>query len=111
MPDRSYSRLAWSLFALAALFLVLGLLLRSLETGSFCLSALIGGPVAVVGALVASGRPLNPIGWLFLAFGVVAAFAAFASRYSAYALIAHPGSLPGGDWAAWVASGIWHPAF
>jgi hypothetical protein len=25
--------------------------------------------------------------------------------------VEHPGSLPGGDWVAWTASGIWHPAF
>jgi hypothetical protein len=71
----------------------------------------VAAPFAVVGVLVASRRPRNPIGWLFLAFAVVAAFAASADRYASYALVEHPGSLPGGDWVAWTASGIWHPAF
>jgi hypothetical protein len=61
--------------------------------------------------LVASRRPRNPIGWLFLAFAVVAAFVASADQYAVYALVEHPGSLPGGNWVAWLASGIWHPAF
>ena len=71
----------------------------------------VAAPFAVVGVLVASRRPRNPIGWLFLAFAVVVAFAASADRYASYALVEHPGSLPGGDWVAWTASGIWHPAF
>ncbi len=41
----------------------------------------------------------------------MAAFAVSADRYASYALVKHPGSLPGGDWVAWTASGIWHPAF
>jgi hypothetical protein len=79
--------------------------------GFFLTFALIAAPFAVVGVLVASRRPRNPIGWLFLAFAVVAAFVASADQYAVYALVEHPGSLPGGNWVAWLASGIWHPAF
>ncbi len=111
MPDRFYSWLAWSLFALALLNLALGLLLWSPDASSYPLFALIAGPFAVVGVLVASRRTRNPIGWLFLVFAVVAAIAAFADRYASYALVEHPGSLPGGEWVAWLSSGIWHPAF
>ena len=108
---RRTSWLAWSLFALVLLNLALGLLLWSPDTGSYLLFALIAGPFAVVGVLVASRRPRNPIGWLFLVFAVVAAIAAFADRYASYALVEHPGSLPAGEWVAWLSSGIWHPAF
>jgi len=108
---RHTSSLAWSLFALVLLNLVLGLLLWSPEAGSYLLFALIAGPFAVVGVLVASRRPRNPIGWLFLVFAVAAAIAAFADRYASYALVEHPGSLPAGEWVAWPSSGIWHPAF
>ncbi len=111
MPDRFYTWLAWSLFALALLNLALGLLLWSPGASSYPLFALIAGPFAVVGVLVASRRPRNPIGWLFLVFAVVAAIAAFADRYASYTLVEHPGSLPGGEWVAWLSSGIWHPAF
>ena len=112
MSARASAWLAWSSFALLALLiLAVGSILRSPDASSFLLFALIAAPFAVVGALVASRRPRNPIGWLFLAFAVVAAFAASADRYASYALVEHPSSLPGGDWVAWLASGIWHPAF
>jgi hypothetical protein len=111
MSDRLYSRLAWALFALALLILALGLILWSPDMGFYLTFALVATPFAVVGALVASRRPRNPIGWLFLVFGVVAAFTSFGDRYASYALVEHPGSLPGGNWVAWLSSGIWHPAF
>jgi len=111
MSDRLYSWLAWSLFALALLILASSLLLWSSDASFFLTFALIVAPFAVVGTLVASRRPRNPVGWLFLVFAVVAAFVASADRYASYALVEHPGSLPGGDWVAWLASGIWHPAF
>ena len=108
---RASAWLAWSSFALALLILAAGSMLRSPGASAFLLFALIAAPFAVVGALVASRRPRNPIGWLFLTFALVAAFAASADRYASYALVEHPGSLPGGDWVAWTAAGIWHPAF
>ena len=111
MSDRLYSRLAWALFALALLILVLGLIFWSPDMGFYLTFGLIATPFAVVGALVASRRPRNPIGWLFLVFGVVAAFVSLGDRYASYALVEHPGSLPGGNWVAWLSSGIWHPAF
>jgi hypothetical protein len=111
LSARASAWLAWSSFALALLILAAGSMLRSPDASSFLLFALIAAPFAVVGALVASRRPRNPIGWLFLTFAVVAAFAASADRYASYALVEHPGSLPGGAWVAWTASGIWHPAF
>ena len=111
MGSRAAAWLAWSSFALALLILAAGLILRSSDASFFLLFALIAAPFAVVGVLVASRRPRNPIGWLFLAFAVVAVFAVSADRYASYALVEHPGSLPGGAWVAWTASGIWHPAF
>jgi hypothetical protein len=109
--SRAAAALAWFSLALALLVLAAGLILRSPDASTFLLFALIATPFAVVGALVASRRPRNPIGWLFLAFAVVATFAASADRYASYALVEHPGSLPGGAWVAWTASGLWHPAF
>ncbi|MDQ3659387.1 MAG: hypothetical protein M3338_06900, partial [Actinomycetota bacterium] len=111
MSPRAASWLAWSLFALALLILSAGLPLWSPDMGFYFTFALVATPFAVVGVLVASRRPRNPIGWLFLVFGVVAAFTSFGDRYASYALVEHPGSLPGGAWVAWLSSGIWHPAF
>ncbi len=80
MGSRTDAWLAWSSFALALLILAAGLIIRTPGASSFLLFALIATPFAVVGALVASRRPRNPIGWLFLAFAVVAAFAVSADR-------------------------------
>jgi hypothetical protein len=112
MSLRLAARLAWSLFALElVLILGAGLLFWSPKVEVFVALALIAALFGGVGTLVASRRPRNPIGWLFLVFGVVAAIAAASDLYASYALVEHPGSLPGGDWVAWVGGGIWHPAF
>src|SRR3712207_7230991 len=50
-----------------------------------------------VGAVIASHRPGNPIGWIFLAVGFSQGLVSFANTYAEYALITEPGSLPGGD--------------
>src|SRR5918997_1438401 len=98
MPERFHAWLAWSLLALALLVLGLGLFIPSPKTALFVLFCLIAAPFAVVGALVASRRPDNPIGWLFVVFAVVAALNASADRYAYFTLVESPGSLPGGTW-------------
>jgi hypothetical protein len=55
---------------------------------------------AVVGALVASRRPANPIGWIFLGFSTFRAFSALAAGY---AEVAPDGASHGlGQYAAWL---------
>jgi len=49
-----------------------------------------------VGAVLASRRSGNGIGWLFLAFGLVSGIYWLAGQYAYYALLARPGSLRGG---------------
>jgi hypothetical protein len=65
---------------------------------------------ATVGLVVASRRPGNAIGWLFCAVAVVLALASFSSAYATYALVAAPGSLPGGRIAAWLSNWVQLPA-
>jgi hypothetical protein len=62
---------------------------------------------AVVGLVLALRRPRHAIGWLFIAMGLVAAVAAFAFEYAAYAYATAPGSLPAAAWLAWVAYWTW----
>ena len=52
--------------------------------------------VPVVGFVLASRRPANRIGWLFLTAGLVLALEAFGAQYALRALVAAPGSLPAG---------------
>jgi hypothetical protein len=56
---------------------------------------------ATVGALVASRRPKNPIGWILSVVGLGMGFGFFAQGYADYVLIVRPGSLPGGGIAVW----------
>lgn len=62
-----------------------------------------------VGAVVAARLPSNPIGWLFLAAGLILALTSVTYGYAAVALDG-PGRLPGGLAAAWVSSWSWAPA-
>jgi len=64
---------------------------------------------SLVGAVVGSRRPENPIGWLFCAIGVFAAIVLLSSEYAAYSLLAQPDSLPGGLAMVWIRAWAWVP--
>jgi hypothetical protein len=64
---------------------------------------------AAVGVLIATRRPRNPIGWILVLGALSLAPVLAASPYAWVALRAHPGSLPGGSWAALLSS-LW-PVF
>src|SRR5215208_7051404 len=64
---------------------------------------------SVVGALIASHRPENPIGWIFLAEGFCYGLLIAADQYAIYALLTNPGALPLGAEASWVGKWIWAP--
>ena len=74
-------------------------------TGGFVL----GLTFSVVGAIVASRRPQNPIGWIYLAIGLSQSLSVFTFPYAGYGLIVAPGSLPMADVVSWVAAWIWAP--
>jgi signal transduction histidine kinase len=57
-----------------------------------------------IGTVVAAKRPDNRIGWFFMAAGITLGISAFAGAYSVHALLVDPGSWPGGNFAAWLAS-------
>ena len=67
------------------------------------------GAFSLVGAVVGSRRPDNPIAWLFCAIGLFAAIVLFSSEYAAYALLAQPDSLPGGLAMVWIRAWVWVP--
>src|SRR5213078_413430 len=58
--------------------------------------------VAAVGAIVASHRPANPIGWLFLAEGLGFAVGVATDTYATYATRTGVAASPSVDWAAWL---------
>jgi hypothetical protein len=61
---------------------------------------------STVGAVIASRRPHNWVGWLFLAAGLGFAIVGIAYEYAVYAVLTHPGLLLGPE-AAWVLNWIW----
>jgi hypothetical protein len=63
----------------------------------------------VVGALIATHRPRNPLGWIFCAVGLSQGLESFTFEYGVYALRTAPGTVPGGPLAIWVAHWIWAP--
>jgi hypothetical protein len=67
------------------------------------------GAYATVGAVVASRRPRNPIGWVFLTVGVLAAIGSVGEWY-AKAAFSGPGPLPPAALlAAWTQTWFWYP--
>lgn len=84
MPTRRSRLLAWSLGGLALIEALAAVVLSVLLGWSFAdaleafvvTNALIGAASAVCGSILATHRPRNPIGWLFLASGVAQALAA-----------------------------------
>jgi hypothetical protein len=121
MRARVAAWMAWSLCALcvvlAAASPILGLLnertLGEIFTAGsgpsiVALTTLIVS-FSVVGALIASHRPENPIGWIFLTVGFFYGLLGAGDEYAVYALLTNPGALPLGGEASWLGQWLWAP--
>jgi hypothetical protein len=64
---------------------------------------------STVGAVIASRRPDNLIGWLFCAIGFVGGVRLVSTEYPAYSLVANSGLEPGGEVLSWIACWLWVP--
>ncbi len=64
-------------------------------------------PFALVGALIVWYQNRNTIGWLLLVIAGSITITGLATSIGMYALVLHPGSLPGAIWFAWLVS--WLP--
>jgi hypothetical protein len=101
-------RLAWAVgvvcVTLAILSLVFGAWnydsLGALLTGVGW-NAILAVSFPVVGALIASHRPRNPMGWIFLAVGLSEGLVGLAWEYGVYGLQTAPGTVPGAGLATW----------
>jgi two-component system, NarL family, sensor kinase len=63
--------------------------------------------VPVAGVVLASRRPENRIGWLFLVAGLGLGLSGFSTQYAVHALVADRGSFPAGRAFAWLSNGTW----
>ena len=119
---RAAPLLAWSLAALSvALFaasFVLFMLARSVDVPkswdvNFSLAGQLSGALflvfPLVGALIASRRPGNPIGWVLLADGLLWMLSGAMDYYSVYG-VASPGSVPFPMMVAGINNLLWVPA-
>ncbi|MDP9327047.1 MAG: sensor histidine kinase [Actinomycetota bacterium] len=113
MKARTASAVAWSLclvsVGLIVATLVIGLLGRSPMGFYGQVGGLTLATFPLVGALIASRRPKNPIGWIFCAVGLSFGLSSLATGWSDYALIREPGALPFGSFFSWVATWVWPP--
>jgi hypothetical protein len=70
-------------------------------------SQVVNVAVPVAGFVIASRRPENRIGWLFLLAGLGLGLSGFSGQYALHALIVDRGSLPAGRLFAWLSNWVW----
>lgn len=104
MSKGKASLLAWGMFVLAVVLLVLSQVIIGLphprplniETSGNSPFAAFGlFAFSIVGALIVSRRPTHPIGWIYCASGFMVGLTAFSTAYTQYAAQV-PGVLPAG---------------
>ncbi len=61
--------------------------------------------IGAVGALIASRKPRNVIGWLFVSIALISATQGLSDQYARYGLVTHPGA-PAAVWALWLDSWV-----
>jgi signal transduction histidine kinase len=112
MTQRTAARLAWTIWGLAVVLAIGAEILsvmdrsvaRAVENGIFVGIFMAMG---AVGALVIGRQPGNAVGWILLALSGMAGAAFFAGEYANHGTYVGPGSLPGMEWAWWVADFMW----
>ncbi|MFN2388533.1 MAG: hypothetical protein ABR575_02845 [Actinomycetota bacterium] len=117
MKARSAPVVAWFL-CLAAIALGVGAVVLFVLSGRPPVEVLTHGELvsaeialtfSVVGAVIASKRPDNPIGWILCGVGVSQGLVEFTYLYTRYAYVTEPGSLPAAELVAWLSSWTWQP--
>ena len=113
MNTRSLTWLAWALWTITLGLMALSVLLVVLNLGypdTYLPNWWLGNTLVVidatVGALVASRRPENPVGWLLSLWSVAVSASTFTALYAVYALLARDGTLPAGEASAWITAWI-----
>ncbi len=110
---------AWSIGILSIALMVAGLVFMFVDRGatlpevsdtwrfSSVFDVGVNLVVPVLGIVIASRRPENPLGWLFLAAGLALGLGNFSRAYALRALEVNPGSLPAGRALAWLSGWVW----
>src|SRR5215211_6512775 len=114
---RVASWMAWSLWALSVgltalsfLLLVLNFSHPDVHVYDYWLENTLSAVLfSTVGAIVASHRAENSVGWLFCLLGLAFSIGHFSSQYAINAQLAQPDLLPAGQALAWISSWILPP--
>ena len=108
--------MAWSMLALTVGLMVGGAYLwevtgTSVDGSSLenLLTGLAFLSFPATGALIASRRPANAIGWLLLGIGLMAALLIASMGYAVYGLETNEQGAPGATLAAWFVAWLWFP--
>jgi two-component system NarL family sensor kinase len=119
MSEQTARRLAWSIALVSTLLVMIGLVIsvlalvvsgRGTTFSHQFFTPVLTLTYCVVGALVASRHPRNPIGWLFCATGFLSALNMLSAGYALYDRLAlKVSSLPGVALAHWLNNWIWIP--
>jgi signal transduction histidine kinase len=121
MKPRTASRVAWSVGIVSIVLMAGGLVFMFVDrhialpavtaegaswTFSNVLNVVVNMAVPILGIVLASRRPENRIGWVFVVAGFSLGLSQFGTSYGLHALVADPGSLPAGRVFAWVGNSI-----
>jgi len=119
MSEQTARRLSWSITFFSSVVVLTGLILSILALRASGNQATFSHQVftplltityCVVGALVASRHPRNPIGWMFCATGFFSAINMLSSGYALYSELTRMNDpLPGAMFARWLTIWIWIP--
>ena len=118
MSRRTAAWFAWSLCALSLTLTALSLLISALNLSRldahvydyWLENAVLAVSFSIIGAIIASRLPANPVGWLFCSAACTIAVEYLSAEYAIYALVARPDSLPIGEALAWLAFWAWIPS-
>ena len=118
ISTRAATWFAWSLCVLSLALTALSLLLLALNLSHsvahvydyWLENTVLAVSFSIIGAIIASRLPANPLGWLFCAAACIIAVAYLSAEYAIYALVSRPDSLPAGEALAWLASWAWIPS-
>ena len=96
MSRRTAGGIAWSLCALTLVLIACAIALAvpnryGFENLAFLLTE---ASAALVGSLIASRQPRNPVGWLIIGHALCFTLGEFGRQYALYGVLTSPGSLP-----------------
>jgi hypothetical protein len=111
LSRRTAGAIAWSVCALTLVLIACAIVLAlpnryGFENLAFLLTE---ASAALVGSLIASRQPRNPVGWLIVGHALCFTLGEFGRQYAIYSVLTDPGSLPFARAMASPAYWAWFP--